>query len=180
MIIDKPKRNFKTPYNRGKRSFNNRSFNNNNNNNNNNFQRNAKRKVKLLHENSIKPTKSNKEDAAWDLYLIEDVTIPALTLKKVDLGIAMEIRRGQMGSVRCRSSTKDNGLFTPVTTLDAGYTGPLSGFIYNSNKEDKFYKKGERIFQIAFVKIPYEQELEEGEIPEISSRGAKGFGSSGK
>lgn len=137
------------------------------------------RRVVLIHPDSRLPSKTYEEDAGYDVYNPEEVTLYPNQIKKVALGIAIEIRRGEMCTIRSRSSTKARGVACAENTCDAGYTGQLFAMMVNHTTEPVVFKKNERIVQLVFVNINHSDELIQGPLP-VLSRGSKGFGSSGK
>ena len=137
------------------------------------------RNIKLLHPDAKIPYKKNKLDAGYDCYLIQDITIPPYSKIRFSLGFAIDIKSGQMLTVRSRSSTKMKGLSCAQTTCDAGYTGELYAFLINHTSEPVTFLKGQRAVQLVFVKLAEFHQIVEGELDEISERGKKGFGSSG-
>jgi dUTP pyrophosphatase len=136
------------------------------------------RRIKLLHPDAKIPTRTHEYDAGYDCYLVEDLTLKPRSFLKFSLGFAIQIKEGQMMTIRSRSSTKVKGASCSETTCDAGYTGQLYGFLINHTDQELQFKKGERCVQIVFIKISTE-EIVEGTLPE-SQRGSKGFGSSGR
>jgi len=141
---------------------------------------NSKRLIKRLHPDAKLPLKKHKFDAGSDVFLIEDVTLKPYSSTMVPLGIAVQIKPGEMLTIRSRSSTKIKGISCTQTTCDAGYTGELKTFLINHTDKAVEFKKGERVFQLVFIKISENSEFVEAvELPS-SSRNDSGFGSTGK
>lgn len=136
------------------------------------------RKIKFFHEDVKIPVKKYCHDAGYDCYLIEDLTIAPYSHCKFPLGFGIQIKPGQMLTVRSRSSTKMRGVSCCQTTCDAGYTGQLYGFLVNhTNQQVKFFK-GDRVVQLVFVQLSSSTTIIPGILDE-SDRSNKGFGSTG-
>ena len=138
------------------------------------------RAIKLLHENAKVPTKTYKLDAGYDCYLVADLTIPAKSTIKLELGFAIEVKEGEVMSIRSRGSTKNKGVIAADSTCDAGYRGPLFAFLYNTTDQTVQFKKGDRIVQLVFEKLSdhYNIPIVEKGLP-LSERDTASLGSSG-
>lgn len=145
----------------------------------------------------IKPTKEalpfyinhsnyHEGDAGLDVFTLEDVTVPAKTMGKVDTGIACEALNdektlGLSFYMYPRSSIVKTPLrlANSVGIIDRDYRGHLMGCFDNITDEDYIIKKGTRLLQICSPNLePITFELVE-ELSE-TSRGTGGFGSTGK
>lgn len=136
------------------------------------------RKIKLIHPDAQIPTKKHSQDAGYDCFLIEDLVLKPKSHLRFNMGFAIEIKDGEMLTVRSRSSTKMKGVSCAETTCDPGYTGELYGFLINHSDEEITFTKGSRVVQLVFLKIQNNQELVEGQLT-TSERGQRGFGSTG-
>jgi len=136
-------------------------------------------KCKLLHPNAKVPTKAYKFDSCFDLYSVEHEIILSGEYKEVNLGIAIEppLRYGVF--LRARSSQGKNGIQIHNGTVDQGFRGCLSVFIYNHSSNPYIVDVGDKIAQ-AFIESIQEVEFEETDTLSESERGKKGFGSSDK
>lgn len=137
------------------------------------------RNIKLLHPAAKIPTRNHPLDAGHDCYLVEDIILEPHSSYRVPLGFAIQIKQNQMLTVRSRSSTKVKGVSCTQTTCDAGYTGQISAFLINHSSQRVIFKKGDRVVQLVFIRLSGVNTITEGILPE-SSRGSKGFGSSGQ
>lgn len=138
-------------------------------------------KWKKLHPDAVMPTRANKDDAAFDLYAVEDLILPPNAHTNCGCGVAVMVPSGWSYDLRGRSSLNRNGIITALGLCDAYYTGELRAVLSNLSGEEYTIKKGERIGQIKFNPVwdfPWE-EVEEFNAPK-GSRGDKGFGSSGR
>lgn len=121
------------------------------------------------------------EDAGMDLRAVERTTLPPGVPRAVPTGLAIELPPGYEAQVRPRSGlalkhaiTVPNG----PATIDPGYRGEIKVILLNLGKDDYHIEKGDRIAQMVIAR--YEAiEWEEGELND-STRGAGGFGSSGR
>lgn len=138
---------------------------------------------KKLKEEAVVPTYAHKGDAGADLYAAEDCTANAGEVSFVSTGIALKIPKGYEGQIRPRSGmsakTKIRVANAPGT-IDSNYRGEIKVLVDNYGSVPYIIRKGDRIAQIVFNKVPT-ADFEEGEVDteEDNSRGEKGFGSSG-
>lgn len=159
-------------------------------------------KVKKLDPRAILPTVAHPgEDLAYDLYALEDTVIRYGSPTKVRTGIAAQAyfyqvaEYGDSGGIkektgylphvaglliRDRSSVVSRGLIISGGVIDAGYTGEISVLMTAINPIDTFtIKAGYKFAQMIPIPVLTGEVVEVQELRE-SSRGEKGFGSSGK
>ena len=141
-------------------------------------------RVKKLHPNAVLPTYGSADAAGADLYacLEEAVTIQPGEIFWVPTGIALEVPKGCAGLVYARSSMGAKRGLAPankVGVVDSDYRGEIKVVLLNHSKEAQILQPGERVAQ--FVITPVLQPAYE-EVEELTdtSRGAGGFGSTGK
>jgi dUTP pyrophosphatase len=142
-------------------------------------------KVKKLHPDAIIPTCSRPgEDLAFDLYALEDATLPYSVVQRVRTGVAVEME-GFGFLVRDRSSMAfPKGILTCGGVIDRGYRGEMFVNIISlgivGNFEPYQIKRGDKIAQ--FIPVRPETAVSIIEVQELSEsdRGAKGYGSSGR
>ena len=141
-------------------------------------------RVKKLKENAILPTYGSAGAAGADLYacLEEAVTILPGETAWIPTGIALEVPVGCAGLVYARSSLGVKRGLAPankVGVIDSDYRGEIRVVLLNHGKEPQTIFSGERVAQ--FIITPVLTPVYE-EVPELSdtSRGAGGFGSTGK
>jgi dUTP pyrophosphatase len=138
-------------------------------------------KIKLLTENSVKPTYAKDSDAGLDL-VATSVISQTPTQITYGLGIALEIPKGFVGLVFPRSSIRnyDLALTNSVGVIDSGYRGELQATFHKTKGlESKVYEIGDRAVQIIIIPHPT-IELQVVDELSDSERGNGGFGSSGK
>ena len=141
-------------------------------------------KVKRLTESAQVPTRANDNDAGWDLYADEDISISPNTQRLISTGISLEIPDGTAGLIWPRSGLAvKNGIDVFAGVVDSGYRGEVKVCLFNSGSVWSTpvvrIAKGDRIAQILFQHIPSFQ-LHEADSLDDTDRGEGGFGSSGK
>lgn len=136
---------------------------------------------KLLEPDSQPPFRAHASDAGFDLYAHHNCTIKPKETVNVYTGVAVVVPDGWFYSLRGRSSLNKAGIQTLLGTCDAHYSGKLFALLYNGGAEPYDVKKGERVAQIVFERVPHVEmvEVQEFELPP-GARGARGFGSSGR
>jgi dUTP pyrophosphatase len=133
-----------------------------------------------LNVNAQAPTKAHADDAGFDLYSLEDLTLRPHAVAKVNTGIAIGIPAGHVGYVYGRSGMSLRGvsLANGVGVVDAGYHGELTVILQNSSQDDFHISVHDRVAQIVIMPVPEIKLVEVSELPE-TMRGSNGFGSSG-
>ena len=140
---------------------------------------------KKLSDTAIAPTKGHYNDAGFDLYADEDVTLTYGETRAINTNIALELPDGYMADVRPRSGlTRDTALRVHYGTVDAGYRGGIGIICENADHARMVsrsinIKRGDKIAQLVIQKIPDIELIEADELNE-TVRGAGGFGSTGK
>jgi dUTP diphosphatase len=162
-------------------------------------------KVKLLHPEARVPTVVHAgSDLGFDLYSIEDITLEPGVPVKVRTGIAIEGPPGWGFILGDRSSMATKGVTYAGGRIDAGYRGEIlvclinvnqpwyslrtvrnaEGFITDVSLEHTDVSitihKGDKIAQMSPFQANTHFEVTIAEKLSESSRGAKGFGSSGR
>ena len=141
-------------------------------------------KVKILRmcDDAIIPNKAHNGDACYDLYSIDkDFEIASNERVLISTGIKIQLPMGYEAVVRSRSGNAfKRGLFVlnSPATIDSRYRGEIKVILYNSDKQSHIIKKGDRIAQIGFRKVPDFKIVEVDEIDK-TERGEQGFGSTG-
>lgn len=136
----------------------------------------------VLGENAQTPFKKYDGDAGWDLFVAEDIIIPAHTTKDVHTNIFIDMPPFLFGRIVGRSSTiRKHGLLVNEGIIDNGYTGELFVCIHNLQDKDFYVKKGMRLAQIIFHPI---EDVRWSKVECIKTktnkRGVNGFGSTGE
>lgn len=142
-------------------------------------------KIKIVNRSSHQnPQYSTPASAGVDLRanLDEAIVLKSMERTLVPTGLFMEIPVGYEAQVRPRSGLAlKNGIsvLNSPGTIDADYRGEIKVILINLSNEDFTIQNGERIAQMVIA--AHEQaEWIDVESLEESSRGAGGFGSTGK
>jgi len=139
--------------------------------------------VKLLSPAGKLPTKTHADDAGYDLYVSERVTIPAGQFRDVPCGIAIQLPDRCWGMIVGRSSTiRKRGLLVQPGVIDTGWRGELFAAVQHlGGGPPTVIEAGDRIAQLLIfdntsMRLGPPQEVNE---LEAHARGINGFGSSG-
>lgn len=135
-------------------------------------------KIKKLQDSAKIPTK-NENDAGYDLYCIEPVTILPGHRCKVSTGIALAIPKGCVGLIWPRSGlSAKNGIDVLAGVIDNTYRGDIIVCLLNTSTDTFAVPAGSKIAQIIIQEFK-EPQLELVEELNETERNDKGFGSSG-
>jgi deoxyuridine 5'-triphosphate nucleotidohydrolase len=137
-------------------------------------------KFEKTHELAKLPTKNHESDTGYDVYSIEDKTVPSRSSAVVGVGLKFaDIPEGYWVKVESRSGLGfKHGITAHPGIIDNGYRGDAGIKLYNLTDVDYQIKAGDRIAQFV-VYMNIGMQVEWGTVQE-SARGEKGFGSSGK
>ena len=137
-------------------------------------------KIKKINPGAILPNYSYDDDAAFDLYSIENIEILPNQRVQIPTGIAMEIPQGNVGLIWDKSGlSHKHGLKTLGGVVDSGYRGEVKIGLINLGTEKYIVEKGHKVVQMIIQKKET-CEIVEVENLDDSERGEGGFGSSGK
>ena len=99
-------------------------------------------KIAKLEEDAKIPNKANSSDAGFDLYAIEDVTIPSKSRALVKTGISMAIPENHVGLIWPRSGLAVKaGIDTLAGVIDSGYRGEVCIVLQNHSNHNYDIKK---------------------------------------
>ena len=133
-----------------------------------------------LNDQAIKPTRAHDSDAGLDLHCIEDIEVHAGCGAMVKTGIAIALPEGTYGRIAGRSSLGSKGINVHGGVIDFLYRGELIVCLWNNNKEGSFkIQKGKAVAQLIISPILTPVAIEVHRLTD-TTRGNKGFGSSGK
>ncbi len=128
------------------------------------------------------PTRAHQDDAGLDLRARYPVQLEPGERVTVGTGVALAIPSGHAGLVMARSGLASRygvGLVNSPGLIDAGYRGEIRVVLVNLGRQRVDIARGDRIAQLVVVPV-----LIAGvavvESLDSSSRGVKGFGSSGQ
>ena len=116
-----------------------------------------------------------------DLRSVADVLLEPGVPQLVPTGLAIEVPPGFEAQIRPRSGLALKHAITlpnAPATIDPGYRGEVRVILLNLGREPYQVHAGDRIAQMVIARYEF-IDWEEGELAD-SSRGAGGFGSSGR
>lgn len=142
-------------------------------------------KFAKLDKNATVPTKAYEDDLGFDLYALENVTLPVGEVTKIRTGIAAQFPGWCGGLIRDRSSvaTKQK-VFVVAGVVDTSYVGEIIVAMYNPRHTEYqtplTFEAGTRIAQMLIMPvIPVDiEEVEQVDVT-VTERGSNGFGSTG-
>ena len=136
-------------------------------------------KIELIHPDAKLPTRGSQWSAGLDLYAVDDFEIPPCEIRMIYIGIKVELPNGTVGLIRDRSSLGSKGFVTAAGVIDSDFRGEWKVILRNTRLDVAFRGvRGDRIAQVIIVPVNYVTPVE-GVITD-TSRGAGGFGSTGK
>lgn len=136
-----------------------------------------------VNESAQLPTKNHEDDACFDLYSSNQYIIQPGDSVLVDTGFLVAIPSNHVGLVCSRSGlAAKSGLFVLNSPgiVDAGYRGRLKVLLYNASKRPYIVDTGDRVAQLMIQKVLPFLAAEVEEFEDDTTRGTKGFGSSGR
>lgn len=141
-------------------------------------------KLKLLIGHAIAPSYQTEHSAAMDLHaaIESPITLKPMQRALIKCGFSMELPAGFEAQVRARSGLALKhgiSLANGIGTIDADYRGEIGVILINLGQEDFKIETGDRIAQMVICQYQKAQIQLVEELSE-STRGAGGFGSTGK
>jgi dUTP pyrophosphatase len=125
------------------------------------------------------PSLATPLSAGYDLYSAYEYIVPAKGKELIKTDIAVQIPSDYYGRVAPRSGLAwSNFIDVGAGVIDADYRGDLRVLLFNFSDKDFKVNKGDRVAQLIIQKI-IRPEFIEIKLDQ-SSRGAGGFGSTGK
>ena len=140
-------------------------------------------RIQRIHPQAILPKYAHgpAEDAGMDLHAVEDVTLEPGVARLVPTGLTLEVPPGYEAQVRPRSGLALKHAITIPNapgTIDPGYRGEVRVIMLNLGRDAYTVHAGDRIAQMIVTRYEAVEWLE-GSLAD-STRGAGGFGSSGR
>ena len=140
-------------------------------------------RIQKIHPAAVLPSYAHgpQEDAGMDLCAVEDATLEPGVPRLVPTGLTVEIPAGYEAQVRPRSGLALRHAITMPNapgTIDPGYRGEVRVILLNLGREPYTVHSGDRIAQMIIARYEAVEWIEADLAP--SSRGAGGFGSSGR
>jgi len=132
------------------------------------------------HPEAILPQKAYPEDVGWDVFSVEDVTIPAKGQKTVNIGLKLaHIDSGYWFKIESRSGLAfKHDIVAFQGVIDNNYRGPIGIKLFNFSDKNYDIKKGDRVAQIVIYYENIDFNVSWGRITE-TKRGSGGFDSTG-
>jgi len=136
--------------------------------------------IRKTHKNSKTPTKATSEAAGFDLYSIKNVKILPKERKLIETGIEVEIPKNHFGHITGRSSLSKNfGIVTVPGVINSDYRGEIKALLINTSEKPFEILAGMRFVQMLIIPVANFKIKEFDILPTTTTRGSKGFGSSG-
>ena len=142
-------------------------------------------KVIKTHDDAVLPAANNKEvetgDTGYDLTAVESRTIAPGSSDIIPVGLQLAyITPGYWFRIEPRSGLGFKHSLQPhLGVIDNEYRGDLGVKLYNFNDVDYKVKKGDRLAQLVVYRL-FKPIMKWADDVEETSRGDKGFGSSGR
>ena len=127
------------------------------------------------------PAQGTKDSAGFDLHSVENVIVPANSMKIIKTEIGCKIPRGYFGKIYARSSLAIRCTEVSGGVTESDYRGPVSVIFFNFSNKSIEIEKGNRFRQIDFHKIANHPVLREADkFEDKTDRGEGSFGSTNK
>ena len=135
--------------------------------------------VKKLTDNATLPKKNDPADAGIDVFTNESYTLQPGETHVFSTGISVEFPEGFVALLWDRSGLGSKGIHRLAGVIDSGYRGEWKVALVNLSSEPYEIKAGDKIIQCVLQQFEPVQIAEVQQVTE-TTRGAKGFGSSGR
>jgi dUTP pyrophosphatase len=140
--------------------------------------------ARLLTETARMPARAHADDAAFDLYADESLVLEPGRRAKVRTGVALALPAGSAGLVLPRSGLAARHGISVVNgpgLIDPGYRGEIMVILLNTDPAQPFaIAPGDRIAQLLILETAAPRLIEAAGELDATSRGAGGFGSTGR
>ncbi|WP_373538212.1 dUTP diphosphatase [Microcoleus sp.] len=140
-----------------------------------------KLKILQLHDSAIIPQYAHDTDAGMDLFSIDELEITPGESQLIHTGISIELPEKTEAQIRPRSGLALKHQITVLNapgTIDEGYRGEIKVILINHGQTSFQVTRGMKIAQMVIAPV-IRVEIEEIKMLSSSSRGNKGFGSTG-
>ena len=127
------------------------------------------------------PTNAYGDDAGYDLYAAETVTILPQSCEGVNCAFHMAIPQGYFGkNFSCSGFVKHHLITAEGGVIDSGYRGEIFVFVFNHGKDLYTFNTGAKVAQIVFMKKEKVEFIKVDSLNQLglTKRGGSGFGSS--
>ena len=135
--------------------------------------------INLLSDKAKPLAKLTSKAAGYNLSSTHDDVILAKSRKLIQTDLAMTVPSGTYGQIAPRSGLAlKHSIDIGASVIDEDYTGPVGILMINHGTQDFIIRTGDRIAQLILERIADEPIIVTQELSD-SSRGNKGFGSTG-
>lgn len=125
------------------------------------------------------PSIAHKGDAGADLYAAGNHKIMPMEVGIIPTGVKVAIPKGYAGLIWDKSGIASrHSVHNIAGVIDSGYRGEIKVVMINMGKEAFEINKGMKIAQLIIHEVP-EIEFVESDSLDETSRGDRGFGSTG-
>lgn len=136
-------------------------------------------KVKRIQKDARLPQYSHKGDAGLDLFSAVDCVLEDGQILAVPTGIQVAIPQGFVGLIWDKSGLSLQGVHRLAGVIDSGYRGEVKVVMANLRNKPFVIEKGMKVAQMLIQPVE-EIKVVESNTLEETSRGERGFGSTGK
>ncbi len=136
-------------------------------------------KIEKLDPQAKLPKKAHASDAGFDLFSLENYSIPAYGQALIKTGLKIVIPEGFAGLIWDKSGLASLGYTTMGGVIDSNYRGEIKVVFKNLSEDIVNIEAGQKIAQLLIQKIE-NLEIKETNIDDKTSRQESGFGSTGK
>jgi len=150
---------------------------------------------KLAHPAAKTPSKAYHKAACFDVYAVEDTTVPSGGWKEINIGVAfaawphiyfsrLGVTFTPLGNIAAKIHTrsglaKKKGLRAHLGIIDNDYRNAWTVLMFNGYEFPVRFHAGDRVAQIEFYRVPSTYLFKKDKLSN-SLRGTNGFGSTGK
>lgn len=136
-------------------------------------------KIRKVHPEAITPNAATYNSAGFDLYCVDPFTLSSGAVGIIDIKIQLELPEGYYGQIHDRSSLAKRKISVLGGVIDNDYRGNIIVMLHNYGSEPAHFARHSKIAQLIchpFLSPPIVEVFSLSE----TTRGANGFGSSGK
>lgn len=136
-------------------------------------------RVKRIQKDARLPRYSHRGDAGLDLFSAVRCVLEAREIRAIPTGIQVAIPKGHVGLIWDKSGLSLEGIHRLAGVIDSDYRGEVKVVMANLKDKPFVVERGMKVAQMLIQPIK-EVRVVETEGLEETSRGEKGFGSTGK
>ncbi len=136
-------------------------------------------KVKRIQKDARLPQYSHRGDAGLDLFSSIDCVLEDGQILAVPTGIQVAIPQGFVGLIWDKSGLSLQGVHRLAGVIDSGYRGEVKVVMANLRNKPFVIEKGMKVAQMLIQPVEEIKVVESDTLKE-TSRGERGFGSTGK